>query len=178
MPSLCNQLLVKTLQSLLELVNSTAGVNELLLTGKEGMALRANFNSYLAALGGSGFCNFATSASDDAGFVIRMDSVFHVHVPLFKNLMFLDIGEPHRVRQTKVLYHTKYRIASLFQKKIKKTVKRKAERFQRVASAEIDVYHCAAPFLQNVFTNSVFHGIIDVLHKLNNQNYGILSFTG
>ena len=83
MPSLCNQLLVKTLQSLLELVNSTAGVNELLLTGKEGMALRANFNSHLAALGGLGRNGFTACALDDALFVLRMDSCLHfLHLAL------------------------------------------------------------------------------------------------
>ena len=78
------KLLLGIRKSSLELVNTSAGVNKLLLTREEGMALGANINLYFAALGGSGFHNFATCASDFANFVIRMDSVFHCNVPLFK----------------------------------------------------------------------------------------------
>lgn len=85
------KLLLERSDSLLELINASAGVNKLLLTGKEGVALGANINLQLAALRGLGFNNFAASASDLANFVIRMDSFFHVHVPLFKILMFFDI---------------------------------------------------------------------------------------
>ena len=79
------ELLLGSFESSLELINASARVNKLLLARKEGMALGANFNSYLAALGGLGFNNFATCTSDGAGFILRMDSVFHGHVPLFKN---------------------------------------------------------------------------------------------
>ena len=99
------KLLLGRSQSSLELVNASACVNELLLTGEEGMALGADINSLLAALGGSGLYNLTACATNGANFVIRMDSVFHVHVPLFKNLMFFDIREPRHARQTKVLYH-------------------------------------------------------------------------
>ena len=109
-----SELLLRICQSSLELVNASACVNELLLTGEEGMALGANFNSQFAALGGSGLYNFATSASDFANFVVRMDSVFHVHVPLFKNLMFFDIREPRHARQTVVLYHKQKENAIVF----------------------------------------------------------------
>ena len=68
------------------------------------MALGANINSQVAALGGLGFNNLAACASDGANFVVRMDSVFHSHVPLFKNLMFFDI-ENH-VRRDKQKYYT------------------------------------------------------------------------
>ena len=68
------------------------------------MALGADINSELAALGGLGFNNFAARASNGANFVVRMDSVFHVHVPLFKNLMFFDI-ENH-VKRDKQKYYT------------------------------------------------------------------------
>ena len=76
------QLLLGVLESSLELIHASAGVNKLLLTGEEGMALGADINSQVAALGGLGFNNLAASASDFANFVIRMDSVFHFHVPL------------------------------------------------------------------------------------------------
>ena len=92
MPLLCIQLLVKTLQSLLELVNSTAGINELLLTGKEGMALGANFNSHLAALGGLGRNGFTACALDDALFVLRMDSCLHfLHLALHSDFTYAPL---------------------------------------------------------------------------------------
>ena len=77
-------LLLERSHSSLELVNASACVNKLLLTGEEGMALGADINSQLAALGGLGFNNFAACASDLAHFVVRMDSVFHCNVPLFQ----------------------------------------------------------------------------------------------
>ena len=81
--SVCNRLLLGRLQSSLELINASAGVNKLLLTGEEGVALGANINSLLAALGRSGLYNLTARATNGANLVIRMDSVFHVHVPLF-----------------------------------------------------------------------------------------------
>ena len=111
------KLLLEVLKSSLELIHASAGVNKLLLTGEERMALGANINSQVAALGGLGFNNFATSAFDSANFVVRMDSVFHVHVPLFKNLMFFDIREPRHARQTIVLYHKQEENAIVFSKK-------------------------------------------------------------
>ena len=107
------RLLASSLKSSLELVKTSACIDKLLLTGVEGMALRTNFNSDFAALGGLGFSNFAACASDNANFVVRMDSVFHLHVPLFKNLMFFDIGESPLGRQTAVLYHKIKKIARL-----------------------------------------------------------------
>ena len=108
------KLLLGVLESSLELIHASACINKLLLTGKEGMALGADINFQVAALGGLGFHNFATSASDRANFVIRMDSVFHFHVPLFKYLMFFDIGEPRPARQTVVLYHKEKKFAIVF----------------------------------------------------------------
>ena len=69
--------LLASLKSLLELVNTSAGINKLLLTGEEGMALRANFNSHLSAYCGLCCYCFATSALDDYFLVIRMDSCLH-----------------------------------------------------------------------------------------------------
>ena len=99
------KLLLGRSQSSLELVNASACVNELLLTGEEGMALGADINSLLAALGGSGLYDLTACATNGASLILRMDSVFHVHVPLFKYLMFFDIREPRLARQTRVLYH-------------------------------------------------------------------------
>ena len=68
------QLLLEVLESLLELVNTSANVNELLLTRIEGVALGANFNSDLIALSGLGGNGLAACATNYALFVIRMDS--------------------------------------------------------------------------------------------------------
>jgi hypothetical protein len=88
------RLLLESSDSLLELIHTSAGVNKLLLTGEERMALGANFNFDLAALGGLGLYGFAACASDDAGFVLRMDSLFHCSIPHFIILMFFDIISP------------------------------------------------------------------------------------
>jgi hypothetical protein len=69
--------LLACLKTLLELVKPSAGINELLLTGEEGMALGANFNSHLAALGGSGGYGLAASAFDHNFFIFGMDSCLH-----------------------------------------------------------------------------------------------------
>ena len=72
--SIVSRLLACSLESLLELVKTSAGVNKLLLTGEEGMALGANFNSDLAALGGLSGNGLTASAADYALLIIRMNS--------------------------------------------------------------------------------------------------------
>ncbi len=64
-------------ESLLEFVDATAGIDELLLAGIERMALRANFNLHLAALGGSGLNALTAGTNNSALFVVGMDSLFH-----------------------------------------------------------------------------------------------------
>ena len=60
-----------------ELVNTSAGINKLLLTGKERMALGADVYTDVTALGGTGNKRFSASA-DNLGFlIIRMDCLFH-----------------------------------------------------------------------------------------------------
>jgi hypothetical protein len=71
------RLLSDSSQSLLELVHTTANIDKLLLAGVEGVALRANFNTHLATLGGTRNDGFAASALDNALNVLGMDSVFH-----------------------------------------------------------------------------------------------------
>ena len=79
-------LLCRSFQSLLELINSTACVNEFLLTGKEGMTLRANFNSHFSAIGGLSRNGLAASTLDDYFFIIRMNSGLHVLTPHFTSI--------------------------------------------------------------------------------------------
>ena len=80
LPSLCG-LLLEVFESLLELVNTSACINKLLLAGEEGMALGANFNSDLASLGGLGNNGFAACALDHALFILGLDSFFHFIIP-------------------------------------------------------------------------------------------------
>ena len=71
------KLLLCSLQTLLELVNASAGINKLLLAGKERMALRANFYADGVALGRTGLNFFAASALDSNFAIVRMESFFH-----------------------------------------------------------------------------------------------------
>ena len=101
-------LLGSSFQSLLELIHSTACVNEFLLTGKEGMTLRANFNSHFSAIRGLGCNGLAASTLDGHFFVIRMDSGLH----LFNTSLY-------KYSQCTTLYHSFSQNASVFSKKIK-----------------------------------------------------------
>ena len=71
------------IEALFESVNTSAGVYKLLLTGKERVALRADFNLD-ALLCGTGFNLVAASAFDDSLFVFRMDSFLHCRHPSHK----------------------------------------------------------------------------------------------
>ncbi len=75
------KLLVESLKSLLELVNTSACINKLLLAGEEGMALRANLDSDLASL--CGLCNngLAACALDNALYIFGLNSFLHFFVP-------------------------------------------------------------------------------------------------
>ena len=78
MPTVLDKLFA--LESLVELVNTSAGINKLLLAGKEGMALRANFNSDLVAalrVGGTSGYGLAASALDCNLFILGMESLLH-----------------------------------------------------------------------------------------------------
>ena len=65
---------------LVELINTTAGINELLLAGVEGVALGADFNGD-ALTGGTGLDGCTACALDNGGLVIRMDACFHCFSP-------------------------------------------------------------------------------------------------
>ena len=77
------KLLSNALESLLELINTSACINKLLLAGEEGVALGADFNFDLRALSGLGGYSLAACATDYALFVIRMNSGFHNFLPRF-----------------------------------------------------------------------------------------------
>ena len=100
------QKLLSCFQSLLELINSTACINKLLLAGKEGVALRANFNSHFSAFSGLSRYGLAASALDRHFFVIRMDSGLH----------FIYTSLYYKYSQCTVLYHKLFGNARVFEK--------------------------------------------------------------
>ena len=61
---------------LVELINTAAGVDQLLLAGVEGVALGADLNGDVG-LGGAGLDDGAASALDGGLLVFRMDSFLH-----------------------------------------------------------------------------------------------------
>lgn len=73
--SLYEQLLVHV-ESSLEAVNTSAGINELLTAGKEGVALGTNFHADIL-LCGTGMDNLAASTRNGRIYIFWMDSVFH-----------------------------------------------------------------------------------------------------
>ena len=62
--------------ALLELVNTSTGINQLLLTGEERMALGADIDAELR-LRGARLERVATAAGDRSLVVLRMDTLFH-----------------------------------------------------------------------------------------------------
>ena len=65
-----------TAEALVEALNTSAAVNQLLLTSVERMALGANFDVDLG-FGGTSLDDVAASAGDGAVNVVRMDTLFH-----------------------------------------------------------------------------------------------------
>ena len=63
--------------TLLELINTSAAVNEFLAAGVEGVALGADFNGDVL-LGAAGFDHGAAGAADGRRLIIGMDAFFHV----------------------------------------------------------------------------------------------------
>ena len=74
-------LLVET-ETLLETVNTSAGINELLLAGEERMALGADFNSDIL-LSGTGLDHVAAGTGDRGLLIVGMDTLSHCLTPLF-----------------------------------------------------------------------------------------------
>ena len=69
-------LLVLKTELLLKAVNTAAGINQLLLARKEGMALGANFNTDIL-FGGAGLNHFAARTTNRRLCIFRMDALFH-----------------------------------------------------------------------------------------------------
>ena len=64
-------------ESLVETINTSTGVNQLLLAGIERVALGADLNADVL-LGGAGRKDVATSTANRGLFVIGMDTFLHV----------------------------------------------------------------------------------------------------
>ena len=63
-------------KSRVETINTSTGVDQLLLAGVEGVAVGADFDGD-AGLGGAGLDNCTACAADGSGLVIRMDAFLH-----------------------------------------------------------------------------------------------------
>lgn len=70
--------------TLLELINTSAAVNEFLAAGVEGVALGANVHTQFTALGGAGDKGLSAGAADCTLNVLRMNSVLHFTIPHFE----------------------------------------------------------------------------------------------
>ena len=103
------KLLVYALKSLLELVNTSANIDKLLLACEEGVALRANFNLHFPAVGGLGLHRVAACADNGAVLIGRMNSCFHDFYLVSNIPMFFDIVCKHSR-----LYHINSPIAIVF----------------------------------------------------------------
>ena len=69
------------IETLLEAINTSAGVYQLLLAREEGVALGANVNDDIL-LGGAGLNDIAAGTADRGLLVLGMDALFHVVSPL------------------------------------------------------------------------------------------------
>ena len=74
---MCRLSVLLQIESLVEAINTSTGVNQLLLAGIERVALGADFNSDVL-LGGTGRKDVATSTTDGGLFVIGMDAFSHI----------------------------------------------------------------------------------------------------
>ena len=63
-------------ETLVKAVNTSAGIYQLLLAGKERMTFRADFHSDIL-FGRAGLDDLATCATNGRRFVMRMNSLFH-----------------------------------------------------------------------------------------------------
>ena len=94
----CAILLVQT-ELLVEAADTAAGIDHLLLTGVEGMALGANLHTDVL-LGGTSLDHVTASAADGGQLIVRMDSCLHyIHLFLLggsfrKRICYIIITRP------------------------------------------------------------------------------------
>ena len=80
-------LLLLQVETLLEAVNTAAGINQLLLAGIEGMAVAADFHTDVS-LGRTSLELVAASALDSGHLIVGMDTLFHFFSPRSRSLLF------------------------------------------------------------------------------------------
>ena len=83
--------LFRAFKTLLELIYTSACIDELLLAGEEGMTLGANFNLHVT-FGRTGYNSLAACALDCNFLVFGMESFFH-DIHLF-NIICMDFAMP------------------------------------------------------------------------------------
>ena len=85
-PNGCTALLPQLLKTvtLLETIDTAAGVNQLLLAGVERVALGADFNAQLL-LGGTGDESVTADAGDGNLLILRMDAFLHDFHLFYRN---------------------------------------------------------------------------------------------
>ena len=89
-------LLTAHLKTALELINATAGIDELLLARKERVALRADINTNLTvgiSLGRTRLDSLTASAADSYLFILRMYSGLHIYYHSFLSLRAVHTTE-------------------------------------------------------------------------------------
>jgi hypothetical protein len=96
--------LVQT-ELLVEAAHAATGVDHLLLTGKEGMALGANFNADIF-LGGPGGVDSTARAANGGLLIIGMDTCFHLCSPLRRRILLST--------KQSLYYHMESKIATAF----------------------------------------------------------------
>ena len=74
------------IETLLEAIHASTGIDQLLTAGVEGVALGANFDLQLA-LDGAGFERLTAHATDGRLAIFGMDLLFHAFSPLFAYAM-------------------------------------------------------------------------------------------
>ena len=95
-------------EALLEAIDATACIDELLLSGKERMALGANFNTDIL-LGGAGLDNITASAGNGSLAIVRMDlflhliHLFHIYTYVIRHVNGLIIHQ--RFLKCKPFFH-------------------------------------------------------------------------
>ena len=101
MPLVIASKLFAQIETLLEPIDASAGVNQLLLAGKEGMAIAADFHADVL-LGGADLELVAAGTLDGGHLILGMNTLFHFFSP--RKAYFSH--NPY--------YHKKYNNASVF----------------------------------------------------------------
>ena len=98
------QFLLQT-KSLVETINTSTGVDQLLLAGVERVALRADLNTDLL-LGGTGCENVAASAANRSLFVVGMDAFSHVvHLFLVSSKGIVSLSNLQSLSYCSILFY-------------------------------------------------------------------------